>query len=148
MNKVIVKRGPAGHWYSSKVGQSFNVIGYDDSYEAYLVEVPGYAGRFIYKQDCEHLHDNVSATSGQYCDKCYCYAIDFASKKCINCDKTDSVVEEVIQMFRERSETGIRKYGTTLDRTDLDLKQWIQHALEEHMDAILYLRRILKELER
>lgn len=128
-SRVIVKRGPSGHWYSNKVGQSFNVLGYDDSYEAYLVEVPGYAGRFIYKQDCY----DVSTT----------FDADFTLSPKI----TDSVVEEVIQMFRERSEAGIRKYGTTLDRTDLDLKQWIQHALEEHMDAILYLRRVLKELK-
>lgn len=129
MNKVIVKRGPDGHWYSGKVGQSFNVLGYDDNVEAYLVEVLGYTGRYIYKQDCY----DVSTT----------FDADFTLSPKI----TDSVVEDVVQMFRDRSEAGIKKYGTTLDRTDLSLEQWIQNALEEHMDAILYLRRILKELK-
>jgi hypothetical protein len=38
------------------------------------------------------------------------------------------------------------KYGVNLDRTDLTMLQWIQHAQEEHMDAILYLEKI-KQIE-
>ena len=29
-----------------------------------------------------------------------------------------------------------------LDRTDLSLIEWIEHAKQEHMDAILYLEKI------
>ena len=58
----------------------------------------------------------------------------------------DSVVEEVISKFKERSETGIKKYGTTLDRDDLSLDDWLNHAIEEGMDMILYLTKIRKEL--
>ena len=39
----------------------------------------------------------------------------------------------------------MKKYGTNLDRTDLSILEWIQHAQEEHMDAILYLEK-LKQL--
>jgi hypothetical protein len=37
---------------------------------------------------------------------------------------------------------GKKKYGTDLDRTDLSLVEWIEHAKQEHMDAILYLEKI------
>jgi len=55
---------------------------------------------------------------------------------------TDSIVAAVIAKFAERSALGIRKYGMTLDRTDLTTKDWIQHTQEELMDAILYLEKL------
>jgi hypothetical protein len=54
----------------------------------------------------------------------------------------DTIVEAVIEQFKERSEVGINKYGVTLDREDLDRLQWLQHAQEEAMDLILYLEKI------
>lgn len=54
----------------------------------------------------------------------------------------DSVVTAVIGMFAERARFGKEKYGTDLDRTDLGVLDWIQHAQEEHMDAILYLEKL------
>jgi len=61
---------------------------------------------------------------------------------------TDSVVYSVIQQFKERSRIGMMKYGTNLDRTDLDVLDWIQHAQEEHMDAILYLEKLKQEVQK
>ena len=58
----------------------------------------------------------------------------------------DSIVTAVIQKFKERAEAGKKKYGTDLDRTDLSILEWIQHAQEEHMDAILYLEKLKKEI--
>jgi hypothetical protein len=58
--------------------------------------------------------------------------------------KLDSVVTSVINKFMERSKIGKEKYGTDLDRNDLSLYEWILHAQEEHMDAILYLEKIKK----
>lgn len=54
----------------------------------------------------------------------------------------DSVVTAVINSFKQRAEVGQKKYGTNLDRTDLSTLDWIQHAQEEHMDAILYLEKL------
>jgi hypothetical protein len=54
----------------------------------------------------------------------------------------DTIVESVINQFRERSEVGIKKYGTTLDRTDLSTLDWINHAQQELMDGILYLEKL------
>jgi len=61
-------------------------------------------------------------------------------------ENTDSVVMSVIKQFKGRADFGMQKYGTNLDRTDLSVLDWIQHAQEEHMDAILYLEK-LKQLE-
>ena len=54
----------------------------------------------------------------------------------------DSIVQAVIEKFTMRAEFGKKKYGKTLDRTDLSVIDWITHAQEEHMDAILYLEKL------
>lgn len=59
----------------------------------------------------------------------------------------DSVVEQVIDSFNNRSKVGIEKYGTTLDRDDLSLLQWLTHLQEELMDATLYIQKLKNELE-
>lgn len=58
----------------------------------------------------------------------------------------DSVVRTVIGKFAQRAAVGKAKYGTTLDRTDLSVLDWINHAQEEHMDAILYLEKLRQTL--
>ena len=60
---------------------------------------------------------------------------------------TDQIVLSVLAKYAERSRVGIEKYKTTLDRNDLTLDDWINHLLEELMDATLYLSRIKKEIE-
>lgn len=56
----------------------------------------------------------------------------------------DSIVNSIIHKFINRSNLGIQKYGTTLDRNDLSTNDWIQHVQEELMDAILYLEKLKK----
>jgi hypothetical protein len=51
----------------------------------------------------------------------------------------DSIVESVIERFRDRSEVGFKKYGTTLDRDDFSLSKWLDEAQQEAMDYVLYL---------
>lgn len=58
----------------------------------------------------------------------------------------DSIVESIVAKFQQRSAVGWKKYGTTLDRNDLGILDWIQHAQEELMDGILYLEKLKKEL--
>lgn len=62
-------------------------------------------------------------------------------------NKKDTIVSEVINKFNQRSQTGIEKYGTTLDRNDLTFIEWMQHLQEELMDATLYLEKLKTELE-
>lgn len=64
----------------------------------------------------------------------------------VSIDNKDSVVYRIAQLLKNRSETGIRKYGTTIDRTDLEVKQWIDHAIEESLDHALYLMKLKDEL--
>lgn len=60
--------------------------------------------------------------------------------------KTDAVVDSVIDDFIERAWFGKKKYGKDLDRDDLSLCDWCEHAIQEAMDMILYLRKIQKTI--
>jgi hypothetical protein len=62
-------------------------------------------------------------------------------------NKTDSIVDSVIDQFVSRATFGKTKYGVNLDREDLSVLEWIEHAKQEHMDAILYLEKIKKIVE-
>jgi hypothetical protein len=59
----------------------------------------------------------------------------------------DTIVNSVIKKFKERSDLGKKKYGVTLDRTDLATLDWINHAQEELMDGILYLEKLKKSFD-
>lgn len=61
-------------------------------------------------------------------------------------EQEDSIVEDVRQKFLTRSQLGIQKYQTTLDRKDLSVTDWIEHAIQESMDLTLYLTKLKKEL--
>jgi len=54
----------------------------------------------------------------------------------------DRHVQSVINKFAERSEIGLIKYGTTLERKDLSLTDWLNHLQEELMDATLYCEKL------
>lgn len=58
---------------------------------------------------------------------------------------TDSIVASVIKKFQERSDVGVKKYGVTLDRTDLSTLDWLTRLQEELMDAVNYIERLKKE---
>ena len=60
--------------------------------------------------------------------------------------KTDSIVDGVVDSFISRASFGKQKYNNTMDRTDLTVDEWLNHAIEEHMDAILYLNKLRQEL--
>lgn len=54
----------------------------------------------------------------------------------------DEIVEKVVDKFYERSQIGITKYGTTLEKNNTD--NFFNHALEESMDLSLYLMKIME----
>ena len=60
----------------------------------------------------------------------------------------DTIVNTVIESFISRSNLGFKKYNKTLDREDLSTVDWVNHAQEELMDAILYLERLKKNLQK
>lgn len=57
-------------------------------------------------------------------------------------DRQDKYVQSVKERFEQRSQTGIKKYNTTLERDDLDFLDWLTHLQEELMDATLYIEKL------
>jgi hypothetical protein len=57
----------------------------------------------------------------------------------------DPIVLKVLAKYYERSQTGIKKYGRTLDRDDLNLIDWLNHLQEELMDATLYIEKLKQD---
>jgi hypothetical protein len=53
--------------------------------------------------------------------------------------------DAVIAKIRIRREAGRRKYGTTMERLDLNRIQWLQHAQEEAMDLAIYLEKLIRD---
>ena len=56
--------------------------------------------------------------------------------------KEDTIVTKIIDKFKQRSEDGIREYGTTLADNPDGFYKWIDEAQSEAMDFILYLEKI------
>lgn len=77
---------------------------------------------------------------------------DFSNHKIHSADnsrlvfKTDSIVDSIIDQFIDRANFGKVKYNTDLDRDDLSVPNWIEHAQQELMDGILYLEKLKKIL--
>ena len=63
----------------------------------------------------------------------------------------DPVVKRVVDKFRERSDAGYEKYGTTLheERTTKikGLMKYLNDIQEELMDAVLYIQTAQEELK-
>ena len=69
----------------------------------------------------------------------------------MNGEFRDPVVKRVVQKFRDRSDAGFVKYGTTLDEErTTKMKGLIKYLIdiqEELMDAILYIQTAQEELK-
>ena len=61
-------------------------------------------------------------------------------------DIEDKVVQEVLNSYLDRADAGLKKYGTNLNRKDLEPLEWLNHLQEELMDATLYIEKLKKEL--
>ena len=60
----------------------------------------------------------------------------------------DPIVLAVMAKYYERSQAGIKKYGTMLTRDDLELTDWLTHLQEELMDATLYIEKIKSDIKK
>lgn len=54
---------------------------------------------------------------------------------------SDSIVLQVVEKYAHRSEIGINKYGTTLEKNNHD--NYLKHLQEELMDSTLYLEKLM-----
>lgn len=61
--------------------------------------------------------------------------------------ENSDTLNEVIKDMIAREQLGIKKYGTTIDRDDYSLKDWMQHHYEELLDAALYVKKQIQKLE-
>ena len=52
------------------------------------------------------------------------------------------LLDQLISEFQSREQRGLRKYGTSMDRTDLSFDEWLQHFKEELLDGLVYLQKI------
>lgn len=52
----------------------------------------------------------------------------------------DPIVEAVVKKFRDRSNVGFKKYGTTLEANNTD--DFLNHLQEELMDAVNYIEKL------
>lgn len=57
------------------------------------------------------------------------------------------IEESVIADIRARRELGRAKYGCTMERGDLSLLDWFRHHYEELLDACVYAKRIIRDME-
>lgn len=57
------------------------------------------------------------------------------------------VTDRLITLLLHRDEHGQKKYGTTLDRKDLSIEQWLQHLIEELLDGAGYAEAAKREVE-
>ncbi|MAP53689.1 MAG: hypothetical protein CL605_02175 [Altibacter sp.] len=55
--------------------------------------------------------------------------------------------DEVCKKIQQRAGVGKKKYGTTMERTDLSVHEWLVHLQEELMDAAVYVERLMEEFK-
>ena len=59
----------------------------------------------------------------------------------------DANVEAVRRKLKDRAKIGLKKYGVTTERGDLDTLDWLHHAQQEAMDLAVYLERLIRDEE-
>ena len=58
----------------------------------------------------------------------------------------DPIVESVMHKMAIRSGEGMKKYGVSMERTDITTVGWINNAIEEALDTAIYLERLKRDL--
>lgn len=54
---------------------------------------------------------------------------------------------QVVEDIRLRQYVGLRKYGVTVAKNKLPLRDWLQHQYEELLDAAIYCKRAIQEID-
>ena len=54
----------------------------------------------------------------------------------------DINVVAVQSLLEQRMNRGLTKYGITTERTDLTVKEWLQHLQDELLDASVYIQKL------
>ena len=91
--------------------------------------------------DIGHNVDPV-AKEGRCCEKCNYSIVIPARIRNSNINKMDiehteacNITKSIIKDLIDSDKKGVEEYGTTVDRGDYNLKDWLQHAYEETLDT-------------
>lgn len=103
--------------------------------------------------DVGHSVDPI-AKEGRCCEKCNYSIVMPARIRNSNINKMDikdteacNITKGIIKDLIDSDKKGVEEYGTTVDREDYNLKEWLQHAYEETLDTAKYLAAAIKKLE-
>ena len=55
--------------------------------------------------------------------------------------------QEVCKNILDRQQLGTKKYGRTVAGNPLTERQWLQHLFEELLDASIYCKRLMQEMD-
>jgi hypothetical protein len=80
----------------------------------------------------------------EFWDKVAYYAREGHYEKKFSSETLKAVIEDL----ESREQRGLSKYNTTVDREDLKLEDWLQHAYEEVLDQAMYLKRAIMLLNK
>lgn len=58
------------------------------------------------------------------------------------------VEDRVCRLLQERADMGLVKYGVTMERGDLNTKQWLNHARDEALDLAVYLTKLIDDYDK
>ena len=53
------------------------------------------------------------------------------------------IEDSVCKKIKDRAKVGKEKYGVTMERDDLNFKEWMTHLQEELMDAVVYIEKVI-----
>ena len=59
----------------------------------------------------------------------------------------DKLVERVLNKIADRATEGLTKYGVPMTRSDKGIEFWIDNAIEEALDWIIYLQKIKEVIQ-
>ena len=62
--------------------------------------------------------------------------------------KPTGIEAAVCEDIALRQSLGVNKYGTTVADNQLSLREWLQHQYEELLDAAVYCRRAIAEIDK
>ena len=60
----------------------------------------------------------------------------------------DPLVQRVLNRMADRSESGIKKFGVTMENAEQSLELWIMNTQEELADSIMYLEKLKEEIRK
>jgi len=62
--------------------------------------------------------------------------------------KPQGIEAEVCADIARRQQLGINKYGATVADSPLSLREWLDHQYQELLDAAIYCRRAMAEIDK